>query len=32
MLLGRKFGNAWGGRVEILGGIVLIGIGLKILL
>lgn len=32
MLLGSKFGNAWGGRVEILGGMVLIGIGLKILL
>ena len=32
MLLGRKIGTIWGGRVEILGGIVLIGIGLKILL
>jgi putative Mn2+ efflux pump MntP len=32
MLLGRKIGSIWGGRVEILGGLVLIGIGLKILL
>ncbi len=32
MLLGRKIGTLWGGRVEILGGTVLIGIGLKILL
>ncbi len=32
MFLGRKIGTIWGGRVEVLGGIVLIGIGLKILL
>lgn len=32
MLLGRKIGNVWGSRIEILGGIILIGIGLKILL
>jgi len=32
MLLGRRIGNAWGGRIEIMGGIVLIVIGLKILL
>ena len=32
MLLGCKIGTNWGGRVEIMGGIVLIGIGLKILL
>jgi putative Mn2+ efflux pump MntP len=32
MLLGRKIGNVWGGRIEILGGIILIGIGFKILL
>ena len=32
MLLGRKIGNVWGGRIEVLGGVVLIGIGLKILL
>ena len=32
MLLGRKVGDRWGARVEILGGIVLIGIGLKIVL
>ena len=32
MLLGRRIGTMWGGRFEILGGIVLIGIGFKILL
>lgn len=32
MLLGRRIGAAWGPRVEIIGGLVLIGIGLKILL
>lgn len=32
MLLGRKIGTIWGGRVEILGGLLLLGIGLKILL
>lgn len=32
MLLGRKIGAIWGDRVEILGGVVLIGIGLKIFL
>ena len=32
MLLGRKIGTIWGGRVEVLGGFILIGIGLKILL
>ncbi|MCF6187613.1 MAG: manganese efflux pump MntP family protein [Desulfobulbaceae bacterium] len=32
MLLGRKIGTIWGGRVEIIGGLVLITIGLKILL
>jgi putative Mn2+ efflux pump MntP len=32
MLLGRKIGAIWGGRVEILGGFILIGIGFKILL
>ncbi|MDT8421609.1 MAG: manganese efflux pump MntP family protein [Desulfuromonadales bacterium] len=32
MFLGRKLGQTWGGRVEILGGLILIGIGLKILL
>ncbi len=31
MLLGGKVGMIWGKRVEILGGLVLIGIGLKIL-
>lgn len=31
MLLGRKAGDQWGPRVEIVGGLVLIGIGLKIL-
>jgi len=32
MLLGRRLGSAWGPRVEVLGGLILIGIGLKILL
>ena len=32
MLLGRQIGTVWGGRVEIIGGLVLIGIGLKILI
>ncbi|PLX47377.1 MAG: hypothetical protein C0613_14370 [Desulfobulbaceae bacterium] len=32
MLLGRRIGTMWGGRFEILGGLVLIGIGLKIIL
>ena len=32
MLLGRKIGTIWGGRVEIVGGLVLISIGLKILI
>jgi len=31
MLLGRRAGDQWGPRVEIIGGLVLIGIGLKIL-
>jgi putative Mn2+ efflux pump MntP len=30
MLIGRKAGDKWGAKVEILGGIVLIAIGLKI--
>jgi manganese efflux pump family protein len=32
MLLGRRLGGIWGRRVEVGGGLVLIGIGLKILL
>lgn len=32
MCLGRRLGAAWGKKVEILGGLVLIAIGLKILL
>lgn len=32
MLLGRRVSLLWGQRVEILGGLVLIGIGIKILL
>jgi manganese efflux pump family protein len=32
MLLGRRLGANWGKRVEVCGGIVLCGIGLKILL
>ncbi|MDT8440354.1 MAG: manganese efflux pump MntP family protein [Desulfuromonadales bacterium] len=31
MLIGDRIGLRWGSRVEILGGLVLIGIGLKIL-
>jgi putative Mn2+ efflux pump MntP len=31
MLLGRRAGDHWGPRVEIVGGLVLIGIGVKIL-
>ena len=32
MLLGRRLGRAWGTGVEIFGGLVLIGIGVKILI
>ena len=32
MLLGRRLGGDWGKRVEVCGGLVLCGIGLKILL
>jgi len=32
MLLGRRLGTAWGQRVEIFGGLVLIAIGFKILI
>jgi putative Mn2+ efflux pump MntP len=32
MLLGRRAGDRWGPRVEIAGGLILIGIGVKILL
>jgi len=32
MLLGRRLGDRWGQPVEILGGLVLIGIGVKILI
>ncbi len=31
MLIGRTIASIWGSRVEIIGGIVLVGIGLKIL-
>ncbi len=31
MLLGRRIGALWGPRIEVAGGLVLIGIGLKIL-
>jgi putative Mn2+ efflux pump MntP len=31
MMLGRRLGQAWGKRVEIFGGLVLIAIGVKIL-
>jgi len=30
MLLGRWIGTAWGRRVEVLGGLILVGIGLRI--
>ncbi|PLX84632.1 MAG: hypothetical protein C0617_07270 [Desulfuromonas sp.] len=32
MLLGRRIGEIWGARVEVLGGLVLCAIGIKILL
>jgi len=32
MILGRKIGYRWGHRVEILGGAILVGIGIKILM
>ena len=32
MLMGRRLGKQWGKRVEVLGGLVLIGIGVKILM
>jgi putative Mn2+ efflux pump MntP len=32
MLLGRLIGTRWGKRIEILGGIILLGIGIKIVL
>lgn len=32
MLLGRRIGLRWGKRVEVLGGVILLGIGVKILL
>ena len=31
LALGRKIGNVWRGRVTLIGGLILIGIGLKIL-
>jgi putative Mn2+ efflux pump MntP len=31
MLMGGRIGDRWGSRVEIFGGVILIGIGLKIL-
>jgi putative Mn2+ efflux pump MntP len=31
MLLGDRIGSRWGSRVEILGGLVLITIGIKVL-
>jgi len=32
MFLGQQIGNRWGKRVEVLGGLILLGIGIKILL
>jgi manganese efflux pump family protein len=31
MILGRRIGSVWGKRVEVLGGLILIGIGVRIL-
>ncbi|HEB70879.1 MAG TPA: manganese efflux pump [Desulfobulbus sp.] len=31
VLIGNRVGSAWGGRVEVIGGLVLIAIGVKIL-
>jgi len=31
MLLGRRIGSSWGRRVELVGGLILVAIGLKIL-
>jgi putative Mn2+ efflux pump MntP len=31
MFIGRRLSSAWGKRVEVLGGLILIGIGVKIL-
>lgn len=32
MFLGRRIGSGWGKRVEVLGGVILLGIGVKIVL
>jgi manganese efflux pump family protein len=32
MLLGRRIGSLWGKRVELLGGVILLAIGIKILM
>jgi putative Mn2+ efflux pump MntP len=32
MVLGRQIGAMWGKRVEVVGGLILIGIGVKILM
>jgi manganese efflux pump family protein len=32
VLLGRRIGSAWGQRVEVLGGLILIAIGIKIVI
>jgi putative Mn2+ efflux pump MntP len=32
MVLGRRIGSIWGKRVEILGGLLLVGIGIKIVI
>ncbi len=32
VVLGRRIGTGWGRRVELLGGLVLVGIGIKILI
>jgi manganese efflux pump family protein len=32
MIVGKRLGSVWGKRVEVLGGLILIGIGLKIVI
>ena len=32
MAIGRRIGSIWGKRVEVLGGLILVGIGIKIVI
>ena len=32
MVLGRRIGSIWGARVEVFGGLILLGIGIKIVI